>query len=114
MTFKVAVSVLPVILIAGWLNLAASGDSLYLVTNAIWTIVTLVAAGICALLGRADGTSCATPLWITCFLSSILLAGLCALTILGIGVLIAPLAIVLLTFSLISLAADFRRRHRTR
>ena len=76
--------------------------------------MTLVAIGICVLLGRAAGAYNATPLWITCLLVSILLAGFCALTILSIGVLIAPLAIVLLTFSLINLAADFRLRHRSR
>ena len=47
------------------------------------------------LLGRAAGTSGATPLWIACLLVSALLAGFSALTILGIGMLIAPLAIVL-------------------
>ena len=105
---------LPVVLIAGWLNIAASGDSLYLLTHAIWAIVTLVAVGICVLLGRTAGASRATLLWITCLLVSILLAGFCALTILGIGVLIAPLPIVLLTFSLLNFAVDFRHRHRTR
>ena len=113
MRIRIAVSVLPVVLIAGWLNLA-SGDSFNLPINAIWAIVILIAVGICVLLGRAAGTSNATPLWITCILASLLLAGFCALTILGIGVLIAPLVIVLLTFSLVNLAAEFRLRHRTR
>ena len=103
---------LPVVLIVRWLNLA-SGDSFNLPINAIWAIVILIAVGICILLGRAAGVSNARPLWIACLLTSILLAGFCALIILGIGVLIAPLAIVLLTFSLINLAADFRDRHRT-
>lgn len=106
MKFRIALSVLPVVLIVGWLNLA-SGDSLYLPTNVIWAIITLIAVGICVLLGRAAGASNATPLWITCLLASVLLAGFCALTILSIGMLIAPLAIVLLTFSLLNLAADF-------
>ena len=114
MRFKVAVSVLPVVLIAGWLNLAVSGDSFYLRTHAIWAAVTLIAVGICVLLGRAAGESRATSLWIICLLASTLLAGLCALLILSIGVLIAPLPIVLLTFSLLNLAADFRLRHRQR
>ena len=55
---------LPVAMIAGWLNLA-SGDSLYLPTNATWAIVTLIAVGICALLGRAAGAYHGTLLWIT-------------------------------------------------
>ena len=105
-------SVLPIVLIAGWLNMA-SDDSFFLPTNAIWAIVTLIAVGICVLLGRAAGTSSSTPLWITCLLTSILLAGLCALTILGIGAIIAPLAIVLLTFSLVNLAAEFRFKRGT-
>ena len=111
MRIRVALSVLPVVLIAGWLNIAASGDSLYLLTNAIWAIVTLIAVGICILLGGVAGAYSATPLWITCLLASILLAGFCALTILGIGALIAPLPIVLIMFSLLNLAADFRHRH---
>ena len=82
--------------------------------NAIWAVVTLIAVGICVLLGRAAGVSHSTPLWITCLLASILLAGFCALTILSIGTLIAPLAIVLLTCSLINLAADFRCRRKIR
>ena len=112
MRIRIALSVLPVVLIAGSLNLA-SGYSFYLPTNAIWVIVTLIAVGICVLLGRAAGASNATPLWITCLLASILLAGFCALTILSIGMLIAPLAIVLLTFSLLNLAANYRYRHRS-
>ena len=111
MTSRIALSGLPVVVIVGWLNLT-SGDSLYLPTNAIWVIVTLIAVGICVLLGRAAGASRATPLWITCLLTPILLAGFCALTTLGISALIAPLAIVLLAFSLVNLAADFRLRHR--
>ena len=89
MRLRVALSVLPVVLIAVWLNLI-SDDSFNLPINAIWAIVTLIAVGICVLLGRAAGASNATLLWITCLLASILLAGFCALTILGIGVLIAP------------------------
>ena len=112
MTSRIALSVLPVVLIAGWLNLA-SDDSFNLPINAIWAAVTLIAVGICVLLGRVAGASSATALWITCLLASILLAGFCALTILSIGVLMAPLAIVLLTFSLINLAADFRHRRIT-
>ena len=97
----------PVVLIAGWLNLA-SGGSFFLPTNAIWAIVTLIAVGICVLLGRVAGASNATPLWVTCILAAVLVGGFCALTILSIGMLIAPFAIVLLTFSLINLAADLR------
>ena len=108
-------SVLPVALIAGWLNLTSSAEvQALLLSNAIWAIVTLVAIGICLLLRRAAGLSNATPLWITYLLASLLLAGFCALTILSIGMVIAPLPIVLIAFSLISLAVDFRHRHRTR
>ena len=115
MTFKIALSVLPVVLIAGWLNLISSVEiQALLLSNAIWAIVTLIAVGICMLLGRAAGASNATPLWITCLLVSLLIAGFCALTILSIGMIIAPLAIVLLTFSLVNLAADFRYLHRFR
>lgn len=113
MTSRIALSALPVVLIAGWLNLTSSAEVQgLLLSNAIWAIVTLVAVGICVLLGRAAGASSATPLWITCFLASILLSGFSALTILSIGMLIAPLAIVLLTFSLINLATNIRHRHR--
>ena len=115
MTFKIALSVLPVVLIAGWLNLISSAEVQdLLLSNAIWAIVTLIAVGICMLLGRAAGASNATPLWITCLLVSLLIAGFCALTILSIGMIIAPLAIVLLTFLLVNLAADFRFRNSTR
>ena len=101
------------VLIAVWLNLT-SDDSFSLPINAIWAVVTLIAVGICVLLGRAAGPSNATLLWITCLLASLLLAGFCALTILGIGVVIAPLAIVLITFSLVNFATDFRHRQKTR
>ena len=110
MRLRIALSVLPVVLIVGWLSLTQGWDGLLL--SGVWAAVTLVAVGICALLGRAAGVSHSTPLWITCLLASILLVGFCALTILSIGILIAPLAIVLLTFSLVSLAADFRFRRR--
>ena len=113
MTLKIALSILPVVLIAGWLNLTSGAEVQdLLLSNAIWAIVTLIAVGICLLLRRAAGASTATPLWTTCLLVSLLIAGLCALTILSIGMIIAPLAIVLLTFSLVNLAADFRYRHR--
>ena len=115
MRLRIALSVLPVVLIAGWLNLTSGAKvQTLLLSGAIWAPVTLVAVGICVLLGRAAGASNATPLWITCLLASILLAGFCALTILSIGMLIAPLAVVLLTFSLLNLAVDFRHRRRVR
>ena len=104
---RIALSVLPVVLIAVWLNLI-SDDSFNLPINAIWAIVTFIGVGICVLLGRAAGASNATLLWISCLLASLLLAGFCALAILGIGMVIAPLAIVLITFSLVNLTADFR------
>ena len=44
---------------------------------------------------------------------SLLLAGFCLLTILSIGLLIFPLPMVLLTFSLLNLAASCRLRYRT-
>ena len=113
MRLRIALSVLPVVLIAVWLNLT-SDDSFNLPINAIWAVVTLIAVGICVLLGRAAGPSNATLLWITCLLASLLLAGFCALTILGIGVVIAPLANVLITFSLVNFATDFRHRQKTR
>ena len=106
MRIRIAVSALPVVLIVGWLSLTQGWVALQL--GAIWAIVTLIAVGICVLLGRAAGASNATPLWITCLLASLLLAGFCALTLLSIGMLVAPLAIVLLTFSLLNLATDFR------
>ena len=113
MSFRIALSVLPVLLIVGWLNLNSSAEVQgLLISNAIWAIVTLIAVGICVLLGRAVGASNATPLWITCLLASILLAGFSALTILSVGMLTAPLAIVLFTFSLINLAIDFWTRYR--
>lgn len=115
MRIRIALSVLPVVLIAGWLNLTSGADVRdLLLSNAIWAIVTLIAVGICVLLGRAAGASNATPLWITCLLASLLLAGFCALTILSIGMLIAPLALVLVTFSLFNLATNFRHRHGSR
>ena len=113
MRLRIALSVLPVVLIAVGLNVT-SDDSFYLPINAIWAIVTLIAVGICVLLGRAAGASNATLLWISCLLASLLLAGFCALAIIGIGTLIAPLAIVLLTFSLVNIAADFRYRRKIR
>ena len=115
MRLRIALSVLPVVLIAVWLNLTSGAKvQTFLLISAIWAPVTLVAVGICVLLGRAAGASNATPLWITCLLASLILAGFCALTILSIGMLIAPLAVVLLTFSLVNLAADFRLRHMSR
>ena len=107
---RIAFSVLPVVLTVGWLNLVSwgSGISDLLLGNAIWGAVTLIAVGICVLLGRTAGASNATPLWIVCLLTSLLLAGFCLLTILSIGMLIFPLAMVMLTFSLVSLAANFR------
>ena len=111
MRLRIALSVLPIVLIAGWLSLTQGWDGLLL--SGVWAAVTLVAVGICALLGRAAGVSNATPLWITCLLASILLVGFSALTILGIGMLIAPLAIVLLTFSLVNIVAEFRHRRIT-
>ncbi len=108
MRIRITLSVLPVVLIVGWLSLRQGWEALQL--GAIWAIVTFIAVGICLLLGRVARTSNATPLWITCLVASILLAGFSALTILSIGMLIAPLAIVLLTFSLLNLAADFRSR----
>ena len=109
MKLRTALSVLPVVLVFGWIIVRTGGEGL-LPGLAIWTTVTAIAAGVCALLDRAAGASNATPLWITCLAASILLAGFCALTILSIGMLIAPLAIVLLTFSLVNLVADFRYR----
>ena len=116
MRLRIALSVLPVVLIVGWLNLTnlTEGAEFLLPFNAVCASVTLIAVGICVLLGRVAGASDATPLWITCLLASVLLAGFCALTILSIGMLIAPLAIVLLTFALLNLAADFRHRHGSR
>ena len=113
MKFRIALSVLPVVLVAAWLSVRTGREGL-LPSLAIWTTVSVIAAGVCALLGRAAGASDATPLWITCLAASVLLAGFCALTILSIGMLIAPLAIALLTFSLVNLAADFRHRRGTR
>ncbi len=111
MTSRIALSVLPVVLIAVWLNLTSGAKvQTLLLISAIWAPVTLVAVGVCVLLGRVAGASDATPLWITCLLAFLLLAGFCALTILSIGMLIAPMAVVLLTFSLLNLAADFRSR----
>ena len=112
MRIRIALSVLPVVLIVGWLSLTKGWVALQL--GALWAIVTLIAVGICVLLGRAAGASRATPLWITCLVASILLAGFCALTILSIGMLIAPLAIVPLTFSLINLGIDYRLQWGTR
>ena len=112
MRLRIALSVLPVVLIAGWLSLTQGWDGLLL--SGVWAAVTLVAVGICVLLGRTAGASNATLLWISCLLASLLLAGFCALAILGIGAVIAPLAIVLITFSLVNLATDFRHRHRAR
>ena len=107
---RIAFSVLPVVLIVGWFNLmaGAGGISDLLLGNAIWGVVTLIAVGICVLLGRTAGASNATPLWIVGLLTSLLLAGFCLLTILSIGMLIFPLPMVLLTFSLVNLAAGFR------
>ena len=107
---RIAFSVLPVVLIVGWLNLVAGGGGIsdLLLGNAIWGLVTLIAVGICVLLGRTAGASNATPLWIVCLLMSLLLAGFCYLTLLSIGILIFPLAMVLLAFSLVNLAAGFR------
>ena len=111
MRIKIALSVLPVVLLAGWLNLISGAEvQALLLSNAIWAVVTLIAVGICVLLGRAAGASNATPLWITCLLAALLLAGFCALTILSIGMLIAPLAVVLLTFSMVNFVADFHLR----
>ena len=112
---RIAFSVLPVVLTIGWLNLMAGGGGIsdFLLGNAIWAVVTLIAIGICVLLGRAAGASNATPLWIVCLVMSLLLAGFCLLTILSIGMLIFPLAMVLLTFSLLNLAAGFRIWYRT-
>lgn len=113
---KIAFSVLPVVLVVGWLNLMAGdgGISDFLLGNAIWGLVILIAVGICVLLGHVAGGSNTTPLWIICLLTSLLLAGLCLLTILSIGMLIFPLPMVLLTFSLLNLAADFRLWYRAR
>ena len=114
MRLRIALSVLPVVLIVGWLNLAASGDSLYLVTHAIWAAVTLIAIGICV-----SAWTCCRSVQRNATVDShaywrqFCIAGFCALTILSIGVLIAPLAIVLLTFSLLNLAVDFRHRRST-
>ena len=109
---RIAFSVLPVVLAVGWLNLVGRGSGIsdLLLGNAIWGLVTLIAVGICVLLGRTAGASNATRLWVVCLLASILLAGFCLLTILSIGMLIFPLAMVLLTFSLVTLAANFRLR----
>lgn len=107
---RIAVSVLPALLTMGWLNLKArdGGITDLFLGNAIWAVVTLIAVGICVLLGRAAGASDATPLWIVCLLTSLLLAGFCLLTILSIGMLIFPLAMVLLTFSILNLATGVR------
>ncbi len=112
MRLRISLSVLPVVLVVGWLSLTQGWDGLLL--SGVWAVVILIAVGVCALLGRAAGASNATPLWIVCLLASVLLVGFSALTILGIGMLIAPLAIVLLTFSLVNLAADFRYRRWSR
>ena len=106
---RIAFSVLPVVLTVGWLNSRARDMELLelLLGNAIWAVVTLIAVGICVLLGRTAGASNATPLWIVGLLTSLLLAGFCLLTILSIGMLIFPLAMVLLAFSLVNLAAGF-------
>ena len=52
---RIAFSVLPVVLIVGWLNLMSKGMGIFelLLGNAIWGLVTLIAFGICVLLGRA-------------------------------------------------------------
>ena len=54
----------PVVLIVWWLNLT-SDDSLYLLTKAIWAIMTLVAVSVCALFGLTARASDATQLWMT-------------------------------------------------
>ena len=109
---RIAFSVLPVVLTVGWLNLMAGGGGIsdLLLGNAIWGFVTLIAVGICVLIRRSAASN-VTPPWIVCLLVSLLLAGLCLLTILSIGLLIFPLPMVLLTFALLNLAAGFRLRH---
>ena len=116
LSLRIAFSVLPAVLIVGWLNSRSKGMGIseLLLGNAIWGLVTLIAVGACMLLGRAAGASNTTLLWIVCLLTSLLLAGLCLLTILSIGMLIFPLPIVLLTFSLLNLAAGFRLWYRAR
>ena len=109
---RIAFSVLPVVLTVGWLNSRAKGLDILelLLGNAIWAAATLVAVGASTLIWRAAAASNATRIWIVCLLASLLLAGFCLLTILSIGILIFPLAMVLLTFSLVNLAANFRLR----
>ena len=54
MWLRIALSVLPVVLIAGWLSLTSGAKvQTLLLSGAIWAPVTLVAVGICVLLGRA-------------------------------------------------------------
>ena len=65
-------------------------------------------------LGPATGGAHAIRLWVACLLVSFLLLGFSALTILSTGMLIAPSGIVLMSFSLVSLVADLRRRYKTR
>ena len=112
---RIAFSVLPAVLTVGWLNLMAKGMGIseLLLGNAIWSLATLVAIGACALIWRAAAASNAILLWVVCLLASLLLAGFCLLTILSIGMLIFPLAMVPLTFSLLNLAASFRLWHWT-
>ena len=114
MRLRIALSVLPVVLTVGWLNSRARDMELLelLLGNAIWAAVTLVAVGACALIWRAAAVSNATRIWIVCLLASLLLGGFCYLTLLSIGILIFPLAMVLLTFSLVNLAAGFRLWYR--
>ena len=98
MRLRIAFGVLLVVLTVGWLNLMGGGGGLpgLLPGNTIWGLVTLIAVGICMLLGRTAGASNATSLWIVCLLTSFLLGGFCLLTILSIGMLIFPLAMVIL------------------
>ena len=115
MKLRIAFSLLPAVLIAGWLNSKAQGMGIseLLLANAIWGFVTLIAVGSCVLIWRAAASD-DRALWIICLLTSLLLAGLCLLTILSIGMLIFPLPMVLLTFSLLNLAAGFRLWYRAR
>ncbi len=78
---RITFSLLPAVLIVGWLNLMAGGGGIsdLLLGNSIWGVVTFIAVGICVLLGRTAGASNATPLWIVCLLTSFILAGFCLL-----------------------------------
>jgi hypothetical protein len=105
---KIAASVLSVVLIAGWIDLSLGVVSLSFYI--MWAIVATITVAVCVFIGQINRGPQAMLFWTACLLVSLMLCGFSILAFASIGLLTAPIGIVLVAFSSVSLVAGLHSR----